>query len=84
MDQERYKQLKQRASQVLSKLNHLTGDGAYIHDRNAHRENIANRLKRLAEKGEYVYRGKYITSYCTLDGLEGLLDKVEAWIRGKR
>ena len=83
MDQERYEQLKQRASQVLSKLNHLTGDGAYIHDRNAHRENIANRLKRLAKKGEYVFRGKYVTLHCTLDGLEVLLDKAEVWIRGK-
>lgn len=81
MNQERYKQLKQRASQVVSKLNHLTGDGATIHDRNAHRLNIRNRLRRLAEKGEYVYRGKYYTSYSTLDGLEVLLDKAEAWMK---
>ena len=83
MNQERYEQLKQRASQVLSKLNHLTGDGAYIHDRNAHYRNIINLVERLAKKGEYVFRGKYVTAYCTLDRLEALLDKAEAWIGGK-
>jgi len=83
VDQERYEQLKRRASQVLSKLNHLTGNGMFIHDRNAHCGNIINRLRGLAKKGEYVYRGKCITAYRTLDGLEGLLDKAEVWIRGK-
>jgi len=64
-------------------LNHLTGDGAYTHERNAHYGNTINRLKRLAKKGEYVFRGKYVTLHCTLDGLEVLLDKAEVWIRGK-
>lgn len=80
MDQERFEELKLRASKVLTDLNHLTGDGSFIHDRNAHYRNIINKLRRLAERGEYVFRGEYITTYCTLDRLERLLDKAEVWI----
>jgi len=78
----KFETLKQRANQVLLRLERVSGSGV-VHTKNTYIAKIHHLVKHIEKKGEHIHIDASGYSDHTLRGLERLVNEAERWCREK-